>query len=187
MAFFPQQPNVWAVPLGLFGLFLSFFFFFWPALFWRRDEHREAQFPNFRMPGKGGAGRRPRQILVESVRPALRAKEIGSEIWKVRWEKSDERGLSQASDAWEGSVSYCECLRVCQEGWVRCPSVTVRTFRRVGLIRFSVSSQDFSRITYKGVSGLYRWVVKGKYDQGGHPHIIEKQLRNIQVWPGCLP
>lgn len=48
----------------------------------------------------------------------------------------------RASDVWEGRVRhpcYCEGL---QEGWVRCPSVTVRAFRRVVLIRFLASLSD---------------------------------------------
>lgn len=84
--------------------------------------------------------------------------------------------------------------------------VTVRAFRRVSLIRllaslsgavlsspgtpfslysanvtavFLISARDFSRTTYRGVSRLYIWVAIAKYDQGGYPHVIEKQLSNI--------
>ena len=52
---------------------------------------------------------------------------------------------------------------------------------------FSISAQDFSRITYRGDSGLYIWVAIAKYDQGGYPHVIEEHLRDIQVGPGCFP
>lgn len=41
-------------------------------------------------------------------------------------------------------------------------------------------AQDFSRITYRGVSRLCIWVAIAKYDQGEYPHVTEEQLRTCR-------